>query len=175
MKKLFLALAIILSALSMSAQKESRPSHFTWGLDLGSSIDMTGSEMTNINFGGFVGYKNDYFRVLGVGTEFDVMVSNSSRSIPVFAIMRTSFTPGTHLLFGDFRAGVSVNSIYDFKSQTGLYASAGLGVTLAKGKSFRSHLIIGYKLITRSDITRDEQLEHFGDLHFAAVTLGISF
>lgn len=175
MKKFFITLALILSILPVYAQNETKASHFAWGLDLGSSIDMTGSEMTNINFSGFAGYKNDYFRALGIGAEFDIMTSNSSRSIPVYAMMRTSFIPGHHLLFGDFRIGASFNTIYDFKTQTGLYASAGIGITLAKGKSFKSHLILGYKYIARSNITVEDKVEQFGDLHYAAVSLGISF
>lgn len=175
MKKIFITLALILSILPLYAQNEIKTSHFSWGMDIGSSIDMTSSEMTNINFSGFVGYKNNYFRALGVGTEFDIMTSNSSRSIPVYALMRTSFIPGHHLLFGDFRVGASFNRIYDFKSQTGLFASVGLGGTLAKGKTFKSHLIIGYKFISRSDITVEDKVEQFGDLHYAFVSLGISF
>lgn len=175
MKKIVMLIALICGTFTAFAQENAKQSHFTWGIDLGSSIDMRGEEMTNINLDAFFGYKNDYFKVLGIGAELDIMTGNSSRSIPVYAIMRTSFLPGQHQLFGDFRAGISMNDVYDFKSQTGAYASAGLGITLAKGSTFRSHLIVGYTFIGRSDFDLADGVYHCPDLHFATLRLGISF
>lgn len=175
MKKLIISVMLLLSGMAMHAQEKTDTSRFTWGIDLGSSIDMSGEEMTNLNFSAQFGLKNNYFRLLGVGSEINIMTGNSSRSIPVYAIMRTSFTPQPRKIFADIRAGVSFNEIYDIKSQTGLYFSPAIGLSLANGSKFKSHLSLGYTLITRSNFNDGETLHTFKDLHFATIRLGISF
>ena len=175
MKKIFISLMLLLSGFALTSQEKTGSSQFTWGIDLGSSIDMSGEEMTNINFSAQFGLKNSYFRLLGVGSEINIMTGNSSRSIPVYAIIRTSFMPAPKKVFADVRAGVSFNEIYDIKSQTGLYFSPSIAFSLANGKKFKSHLSLGYTLITRSDFNEGETHYKFKDLHFATLRLGISF
>lgn len=165
---------MILATMTTVAQDEKK-SHFAWGLDLASSIDMTGNAMTSIDISGYFGYKNDFFRIVGIGGEIDAMMSNSSRSIPVFAIIRTSFQKGRRLLFADFRGGISMNNVYDYNTQTGAYGSVGIGITLAQGKTFSSHMIVGYSYISRSDFDHDDGVYHCPDLHQAVVRIGISF
>lgn len=118
--------------------------HFTWGIDAGSSIDMTANDMTAIALRGYFGYKGHALRLLGVGAGIDIMVNNSSRCYPIFAILRTSFSSKPRLCFLDLRAGICANNILDYKSRINPYASIGLGITLAHGRKFSSHILLSY-------------------------------
>lgn len=177
---------------------ESNLGHFTWGADLGSSVDLTANDMTSIDIHGCFGYKGHWLKFAGVGAGINTMMSNASRCYPVYALLRTSFSSRPKLCFLDLRLGISINNILNYSSQTDFYGSIGLGVTLAKGKKFSSHLIISYNflptrpytILTEAPVTDSpgEVFEgdpvatttiathhSFPDLHFAAVRIGCSF
>ena len=151
------------------------PSHFTWGVDLLSNIDMTGSDMTSVAISGFFGYKGDYVRAAGVGASANMMMGNSGRSFPIYALFRTSFTRKPSLCFLDLRLGTSVNDVYLAGKQYGFYSHAGLGITLASGRDFSSHILIGYSFFDRHDVAVGGENMRCCNLHQATVGLGISF
>lgn len=185
-------------ATEAKVDKESTLGHFTWGADLGSSVDLTANDMTSIDLTGYFGYKNNWLRFLGVGASINSMLGNASRCYPLYAMLRTSFSSRPQLCFLDLRGGVSVNNILNHKSQTGLYGSIGLGITLAKGKKFSSHIIVSYTYIPthpytvltevpvtdspgevfEGDPTPTTTIEtrvSFPDLHFASIRIGCAF
>lgn len=172
--------------------------HFTWGADLGSSVDLTANDMTSIDLHGYFGYKGQWIRFAGVGAGINSMIGNSSRCYPLYTMFRTSFSSLPQLCFLDLRLGVSINNILNFSSQTDFYGSIGLGVTLAKGRKFSSHIIVSYNFMpirpytvyTEVPVTDSpgEEFEgetpamttvaskySFPDLHFAAIRIGCSF
>ena len=177
---------------------ESNLGHFTWGADIGSSVDLTANDMTSVDIHGCFGYKGHWMRFAGLGAGINSMLSNASRCYPVYALLRTSFSSRPQLCFLDLRLGISINNILNYSSQTDFYCSIGLGVTLAKGKKFASHIIISYNfmpvrpytILTEVPVTDSpgEVFEgdpvatttiatrhSFPDLHFAAVRIGCSF
>lgn len=177
---------------------ESNLGHFTWGAEIGSSVDLTGNDMTSLDIHGQFGYKGPGTRLAGIGAGINSMMNNSSRCYPVYAIFRTSFARQPRLCFMDLRLGVSFNNILDFKSQTGFYGSIGAGITLAKGKKFSSHIIVAYtflpirpfNVISQTEVEGrpGEEFEDtppqtettvskvsFPDLHFATIRIGCSF
>lgn len=177
---------------------ESNLGHFTWGADIGSSVDLTANDMTSVDIHGCFGYKGHWMRFAGLGAGINSMLSNASRCYPVYALLRTSFSSRPQLCFLDLRLGISINNILNYSSQTDFYGSIGLGVTLAKGKKFASHIIISYNfmpvrpytILTEVPVTDSpgEVFEgdpvatttiatrhSFPDLHFAAVRIGCSF
>lgn len=178
-------------------EKESKLGHFTWGADAGSAVDLTGNDMTSIDLHGYFGYKGGALRILGVGAGINTMINNSSRCYPVYALLRTSFSTRPQLCFLDLRAGVSFNNILTYKSQTDFYGSLGIGITLASGKKFSSHIILSYNFMpirnftVYSEVPADlpgenfegdtppttivEHSESFPDLHYAAIRIGCSF
>lgn len=163
--------------------------HFSWGVDLGTGVDMTANDMSFFSIHAYLGYKSNVLRFLGVGTGMDIMMNNPSRSYPLYAMLRTSFSNRPRLCFLDMRAGVSFNSMFDYKSQTGFYGTLGFGFVLAKGKSFSSHIIIGYTFMPMHDVweqpepTPDdrtgaapEMIRHaLPDLHYASIRIGCAF
>lgn len=124
--------------------KESRLGHFAWGIDAGSSVDITCNDMTTIDLHAYFGYKGPWLNFLGAGAGINAMINNGSRCYPVYMMLRTSFCRQPQLCFLDLRAGVSFNSIMDNKSQTDFYGTLGVGLNLATGRKFSSHLIVSY-------------------------------
>lgn len=181
-----------------TADKESNLGHFSWGADLGSAVDLTANDMTSVNIHGYFGYKGPWLRFLGVGAGINSMLNNASRCYPIYAMLRTSFSPQPKLCFLDLRLGISINNILDYSSQTNLYSSVGLGVTLAKGKKFSSHIILSYDFMptrpytvyteepdtnTSGEVFDGEDTptkivakrENFPNLHYVAIRIGCSF
>lgn len=181
-----------------TVDNDSNLGHFTWGADLGSAVDLTANDMTSVNIHGYFGYKGSWLKFLGVGAGINSMLNNASRCYPIYAMLRTSFSPQPKLCFLDLRLGISINNILDYSSQTDLYGSVGLGVTLAKGKKFSSHIIISYDFMPTRPFSVYSEVpdtntagevfdgdnpptktvatsQSFPDIHMAAIRIGCSF
>lgn len=149
---------------------------FAWGVELASNIDMGCDDMSSIAFNAYLGFSAPVFPIIGVGAGVNVPVSNSCRSIPLFAVVRTNFTPRKSLMFLDLRGGMSVNYLENNKRQTGGYFSACVGVNLAGGASFQSYLMAGYSFYPRKNYFDADNVEvNLPSLHMAAIRFGISF
>lgn len=182
MKRLILALSLYVAAMSAavaqspsSAEVKDDYSHFAWGADIGSSVDMTGKDMSSIDINAYFGYKNRFIRFVGIGAGIDMMIGNGSSAYPVYAMLRSGFSDRPTLCFLDMRAGCSFNNILDYRSQTNFYGSLGVGITLAKGHNFSSHIILSYNFMPLNDTTVGDQKVRLGDLHYAALRIGASF
>lgn len=176
--------------------------HFAWGIDAGSAVDLTANDMTSVNIHGYFGYKGSWVRFLGVGAGINTMISNSSRSYPIYAMFRTSFSKQPQLCFMDLRGGIAFNNILNYPSQTDPFGSIGIGITLAHSRKFSSHLIVSYDFMpiraftlyrtveetapvpgevfdgeeTTTTTTRLEPYRQtFPNLHYASIRIGCSF
>lgn len=152
----------------------SKPT-FTWGADVGGSVDMTTSDMNTIDFGLNFGFRKGWINFLGVGAEADIMVSNSCRAFPIYGELRTNFVNHPTLAFWDLRAGISLNYLENDHQQTGAYVFTGVGFNLARSRKFSSHILVGYTYRSGSTIDNPEVRHSFNDLHYATVRLGVSF
>lgn len=158
------------------AEKPVSPlGHFTWGVDALSAIDLTANNMTFAGIEAMFGYKGRYVRMAGVGAGINMMMSNSSVSYPVYAVLQTNFRPEPTLCFLNLKLGMSINRIYEYDRQSGGYANVGIGFNLARGKTFRSHIIVGYTLITRENFELDGGIYKCPSLHMASFGIGILF
>ncbi|MCM1517855.1 MAG: hypothetical protein NC117_04365 [Pseudoflavonifractor sp.] len=154
----------------------SRFSHFTWGADIGSCIDLNGNNMSSVLIDAGFGYKNDFINFAGVGAGINVMLNNGSRLFPVYAMLRTGFRPRPTIAFLDLRAGCSFNNIDNSTSQVGFYGSAGVGFNLASGRTFKSYIIAGYSYTGLQPYTdKSGQSQDHSDINAAVIRLGISF
>jgi len=149
--------------------------HFTWGVDLSSGVDVTAHDMTMMDLGASFGYKGGILRFAGVGASIVSMMNNSSRCYPVYAMARTSFTPAHRLCFMEVKAGVSFNSILEYKSQTDLYGSLGIGLTLAHSRKFTSHVILRAVYMPLSPVEIDGVKHLNYHLGYAAIGIGCAF
>lgn len=149
--------------------------HFAWGAEFGSTIDMSGHQMSSIDFNAAAGISYKWLSFAGIGVGANIVVSNSCRTYPVFVLLRTDFSKWVKLLFLDFRAGVALNYLEDNSHQAGAYISPSVGFNLATGKNFRSYLSLGYTYISRNDYNSGDNIIKCRPLSMATVRLGLSF
>ena len=149
--------------------------HFAWGAEFGSTIDMSGHEMSSVDFNAAFGLSYKWLSFAGLGVGANIVVNNSCRTYPVFGVIRTDFSRLVKVLFLDLRAGVAFNFLEDNVTQGGTYLSPSLGFNLATGTTFRSYITVGYTYIYREDVTSSQRVWHYTPLSMATVRLGIAF
>ncbi len=149
--------------------------HFTWGADLSSSIDLTGQDMTSINIDANFGYKGNYLQLAGLGAGIRMMTSNSSRCFPIYAIARSNFSLKPTLCFAEVKTGISLNNLYTDIYQHSFYGSLALGIRLATGRTFSSHLLLAYEFMQVSRTTDAEAIRPLNDIHYASISIGVNF
>ncbi len=178
MKKILLLLLALIPVLSVRASESAVPSaleHFVWGAEAGGAIDLTSNDMSTINLDAIFGYKSNSIDVLGIGAGVNMMVSNATRSFPVYALLRTGFSSRPTLLFMDLRAGCVFNNVTYSKQTTRLYLSPGIGINLARGRSFTSYLALSYVYNGMRSFQKSDEWCDINGLSMACVRLGISF
>lgn len=149
-------------------------SHFTWGAELGSGIDMGGDDMSTLNIEASFGYRGPWITLAGIGAGIDAVMSNSCRSYPIYAVCRTSFSPTPRLVFADMKIGIAVNQVPGIPDRTNFFVRPSVGFNLATGKNFKSYILLGY---TYNSITfhgdKLDTLVH--GLNLATLSLGVMF
>lgn len=180
-KKLIFVLVLLVSLATGAAAEVSdggfmtqKPA-FTWGAEAGASIDMSGNDMSTLDVAVVMGLRRGWINFLGVGVEADIMVSNSCRSFPLYAELRTNFVNRPTIAFWDIKIGASLNYLEHNHQQTAVYGFTGVGFNLARNSKFSSHMIIGYTFRQRKTLVGSEMTHHFKDLHYASVRIGVCF
>lgn len=172
---LIAAIAALLSASAQTADTQAG-TRFVWGAEAGAGIDMSNNDMSSVDFNASFGLSRGLFDMVGIGAGVNMPVSNSCRSYPIFAVLRTDFSRQLRLCFLDVRGGVSLNYLARSQQQTGLYGSVNIGVNLATGSKFRSYVLVGYTFIDRKDLWEDEMtFTMYSPLHMATIRLGVCF
>jgi hypothetical protein len=180
MKKILITLLIIFSysQLSFASSNDGidlSNSHFTWGADIGGSIDMSENEQSSVNLEINGGYKNSWVNLVGIGVGMNMVVGNSNRMFPIYGIFRSSFSQQPQLCFLDLRLGASINYLEQNVNQTGFYGSAGIGFNLASSRHFKTHIILSYNYLDRGYFIKDEIVYPQHDLHMVSLRLGVNF
>lgn len=173
MKRFLFALVALMALFCADAEKPV--TKFAWGADAGASIDLSGNDMSTIDFNAVFGMSRGWIDFLGLGVEADIMTSNSCRSYPIYVNFRTNFLNKPSLLFWDVKIGASLNYLEHNHQQTGIYGATGLGINLARSSKFSTHLIIGYTYRERKTVVGDEMTHHFKSLNYASVKIGVLF
>ena len=150
-------------------------SHFTWGAETGMSVDVSGYDSSTFNVDAIIGYKNSMFRILGAGVGMHRALGSGDTYIPVYALMRTSFSKRPRLLFLSLKAGYSFNTIGDAPTFGDVNAAIGMGINLAVRRNFQTHIILSYEFRHfnqrhRSSIQLDAE-----DISLASLTFGVNF
>ncbi|MDD6777566.1 MAG: hypothetical protein PUD91_00830 [Bacteroidales bacterium] len=179
MKNFIIIIASIIMALaSHAAQPQAQAQglrHFAWGIDVGSSIDLSGNDLSSIDISTYFGYKNSVIRTLGVGVDLRNSLGNSCTMIPVYAMLRTNFSSALTLCFADIRSGYSFNSLNTAAKSNGLFLSAGLGFNLYTSATVHSHIILSYSY---NDLKPDDSLgfpRFTHSLSAMSVKIGVNF
>lgn len=169
MRRFYILIFTIFTITGILANDNKTTSNgFTWGGDVGTTIDFSNNGMSTIDADVNVGYKNNFFRSLCVGAGMHNTLSNGDRFIPVYLLIRTSFTSRPkQFCFGEVKVGYSFNSI-ESETQQGLYCPGGVGFNLYSNNKFKSHLVIAYNFY---QTTESKKLKHLEDMH----SVGINF
>ncbi|MDO4320841.1 MAG: hypothetical protein Q4C34_09740 [Bacteroidales bacterium] len=165
----------VMAAVAAEPADGGVKTRFAWGAEFGSSIDLSGHDMSSIDFNAGFGVSHGWLSLAGVGAGANIMVSNSCRTYPIFAIIRTSLSPRRRLVFLDLRGGIALNYLTDNLSKTSPYVSAGLGFNLAGGRNFQSYIVAGYTYNGRGHVETAEIIRDYEPLHYAGIRLGIEF
>ena len=148
---------------------------FAWSAEFGSSVDLSGSDMSSIDIGASVGVSHKWIMLAGMGVGANIMISNSCRTYPLYAVFRTDFSSFLKIMFVEACGGIALNYLHNNQNQTDAYAGLYLGFNLARGKKFRSYITAGYTYIGRKDVVSNEVITEYKPLSLASVRLGVTF
>lgn len=149
--------------------------HFTWGVDIGASIDLSGEDMSTFDAETYFGYKGTWVRTAALGIGIHKAFGNRYTFIPFYGMLRTSFRSKPSLFFFELKAGYSFNTLSDSGSFGGAYGSFGLGINLAMSKSFQSHIVLSYSYFTLRHAT-DLNIPYSGEnINSAVLKFGVNF
>lgn len=163
-------------AMAAKAKGSRERVHFTWGADIGTSIDLSGNDITTFDVDIALGLRRGWLNFIGVGCGANLAISTSQHCYPAFVLFRTNFTDRPTRCFWELKGGAAVTVFDDAQRCTGIYAGTGLGIKLAAGAKFRSHLVIGYTFVQRSrDVLEGIAYPNHADLHYATMKIGIAF
>mgnify|MGYP000217003388 CR=1 FL=1 len=77
---------------------------FTWGAEIGASIDLSGTENSTIDIDLFAGYRHAMLKCLGVGVGIHPSFQKDQLFVPIYALCRYNILPQNSLLFVEGRA-----------------------------------------------------------------------
>lgn len=151
-------------------------SHFTWGAEVGSSIDLGGHDMSTFDLDVLIGYKSAILRTLGIGAGIHRSFGTNNNFYPLYVVFRSSFRSRPSLFFLDLRAGYSFYKLRDRATTGGgVTASIGLGVNLSMSKRFKSHITISAGYFSIDGNTRAEINLAGKYVCFAKLGFGVNF
>lgn len=150
-------------------------SHFTWGAEVGSSIDISGYDTSTFDADVMFGYKNGWFKILGVGAGIHRAFGTGDNFVPVYAVVRTSFSRKPRLFFLSFKAGYSFNTMGDSPTFGDTNSALGAGVNLAFSRRFKSHIVLAYEF--RHFNARHKSLYDLPceNISLATISFGVNF
>lgn len=174
---IFAALLLGLSSMAQTAKPSTKgaPSGFTWGANVGGSIDMSCHNQSSFDLDVNLGYRSPLIRLVGINLGARMMTSDGNRSFPLAAILRTSFTNRPALCFWELQAGAALNYLEHNQSQTGLFMSTGIGFNLAMSHNFQSHIILSYAYYNRRDYQYKEATVDCPSLSKVFLAFGVNF
>lgn len=121
--------------------------HFIWGAEIGSSIDLTSHDMSTFDLDVTLGYKNSFIQLLGASVGIHKSIHTGNTFIPVCGVIRTSFRSKPSPCFLHIEAGYSFNTIKDADTFGDFTCAVGLGVNFSQSRRARTYMILsaGYR------------------------------
>lgn len=179
-RKLILLIAIISlwNISSFSQQSDNRSlfsKHFAWGIEAGTSIDVSGYDSSTLNLDALFGYRNELFNLVAVGIGIHHAMGSGDNYIPLYATLRTSFTKKPRLFFMSVKMGYSFNTIGDADTFGDINASLGGGINLAVKRTFSSYLMLAYEFRHFNKKHREIVSIENPNISMMSLTLGFNF
>lgn len=149
--------------------------HFAWGIEAGTSIDVSGYDSSTLNLDALFGYRNDLFNLIALGIGIHHAMGSGDNYIPLYATLRTSFTKKPKIFFMSAKMGYSFNTIGDADTFGDINASLGGGINLARKKTFSSYLILAYEFRHFNKKHRELASIENPNISMMSLTLGFNF
>lgn len=150
-------------------------SHFTWGVEVGSSLDMTTHDFSSFDVDAVLGFKNSFIKIAGVGAGIHRSIHKGNNFFPVYAVFRTSFRKEPSLLFMNLQAGYTFNTIDGSHTSGDFYGALGLGINLSQSKTVKSYIIASLAC----QYFREESMEKIdldtNHILYAKLVFGVNF
>lgn len=162
-------------SLFPNASRSLATSHFTWGAEVGASIDLTGHDMSTFDADAIIGYKNRFIRTAGIGVGIHRSFGNGNQFIPIYAVFRSSFRSVPSLFFFTLKAGYSFNTIGDSPVFGDVAGSIGAGVNLAMSRKFQSHITLSFGFRHFNERHRADTSLDTDDVFMAQIGFGVNF
>lgn len=150
-------------------------SHFTWGAEAGSSLDLTSHDLSSFDIDVLIGYKNSFIHMAGIGAGIHRSIHSGNNFIPVYAVVRTNFRRTPSLFFLNLQGGYSFNSLSESTTVGDFYGALGLGINLQQTRTSRTYVIISgaYQYFNeRNKLKTDIDTSY---IFFAKLVVGINF
>lgn len=150
-------------------------SHFTWGAEAGSSLDMTSHDLSSFDIDVLLGYKNSFLKMAGFGAGIHRSIHAGNNFIPVYAVIRTDFRNKPSPFFMNLQAGYSFNNIDGSSSSGNFYGAIGLGINLKQSRLAKSYVIasLAYQYFTNENMAKIELDTHY--IIYAKLVIGVNF
>lgn len=150
-------------------------SHFTWGAEIGSSIDMTSNDMSTIDADVLLGFKNSFVKLAGVGVGIHRSIHSGNNYIPLYGVIRTSFRKKPSLCFMNIQAGCSFNTIADSGSFANFISALGIGFNLKQTRMIKSYLLVSAGYSHLCDTHKEMLNVNTHHILTASIALGVNF
>ena len=151
--------------------------HFSWGLEVGSSVDITGNDLSTFDAHLYGGYSNKLFQLLGIGVGLQRSIGSYNKNlfIPFYGVIRTSVRTRPSRFFFNLKAGYSFNTVHDGASKGGFLVSGAGGFVLARSRILTSYIMLGYGYYHINDATVYQQNLDLNHVDFAQISFGVLF
>ncbi len=162
-------------SLFPNADRPLSTSHFTWGAEFGTSIDLTGYDTSTVNLDLVFGYKNSYLDLLGLGAGVHRSVGTGDNFVPIYAVIHTDFSKRKRPFFMAVKAGYSFNTMGNAPTFGDIAASLGGGINLAVSRKFTSYIILAYEFRHFNKRHRESFNILAEDISLATLSIGVTF
>ncbi len=150
-------------------------SHFTWGMETGMSLDLSGLDMSTFNLDVMFGYRNKWIQMAGVGGGVHKSLGSSDSFFPVYAVFRSSFRPKPSLCFFHLRVGYSFNAISNSPTYGDTSCAIGCGLNLTNRRKFQSYLLVAYSFRHFNRKHSEAAEIHRSNVSLAQIGFGVTF
>lgn len=165
--------------LEKQQNKADKISHklkpFIFGGELGTSIDLSGMDMSTFNFDIFMGYRNKWIQTIGIGAGYHKSLGFKDSFIPLYILFRSSFRPKPSLCFFHLKLGYSFNTISDSPTYGDIACSIGCGFNLIQKRSLQSYILVAYGFRHFTERHLENMPISRANVSLAQITFGVSF
>ncbi len=145
-----------------------------FGLELGTGLDLSGTDMSTFNADFLVGYRHKFVQLAGIGAGIHKSLGTRDSFIPLYAVFRTGFMSRPTLAFLHFSVGYSFNTVSHSPMFGDTTATLGAGINLVQKPKFQSNIILSFGFRHFSE--RHQELAKISkpNIGFAQISFGIS-